>query len=97
MTSKRTSLSAFDNPPPRPRLVPPPDATPPPLLSAPAPARTPARQGKKAIAFWVDPIAAKQLRTLALREDRTVQDFMLEALDDLFAKHGMHRLARSGK
>ena len=53
--------------------------------------------------IWVDPIAAKQMRTLALREDRTVQNFMTKrilcskALDELFAKHGMHRLARSGE
>lgn len=58
--------------------------------------RSPARQGKKAIAFWVDPSASLQLRTAALSMGRTVQDVMAEALDDWFRKHGMHRLAAEG-
>jgi hypothetical protein len=95
-TGKRKSLSDFDERPPRPPLVPVESPTLPVSRPAATATRTPARVGKKAVAFWVDPAAAKQLRTLALRDDRTVQDCMEEALNDLFAKHGMHRLAGSG-
>lgn len=95
-TGKRKSLSDFDERPPRPPLVPVEPAPSQPSQPAANTTRTPARVGKKAVAFWVDPAAAKQLRGLALRDDRTVQDCMEEALNDLFAKHGMHRLAGSG-
>jgi hypothetical protein len=94
MASKRRALSDYDDNPRRPLLVPPEVITAPPTPQQVP--RTPARQGKKAIAFWVDPAAAKQLRSLALREDRTLQDCMVEALDDLFAKYGMHRIASTG-
>jgi hypothetical protein len=63
-------------------------------LPAPAPVaeetdakRAPARKGKKAIAFWVDPAAATQLRVTAATTGRTVQSIMEEALDDWFRKH----------
>jgi hypothetical protein len=55
--------------------------------------RAPARQGKKAIAFWVDPVVSTQVRVSSATMGRTVQDIMEEALDDWFAKHGLHRLA----
>lgn len=65
----------------------------------PAPAReqanrTPARRGKRAVAFWLDPAAHKQLRTLALRLDTNLQALMEEACNDLFRRHGMHRIAQ---
>jgi len=65
----------------------------------PAPAkgqanRTPGRRGKRAVAFWLDPVAHKQLRTLALRLDTNLQALMEEACDDLFRRHGMHRIAQ---
>ena len=56
--------------------------------------RTPARRGKRAVAFWLDPAAHKQLRTLALRLDTNLQALMEEACNDLFRRHGMHRIAR---
>jgi hypothetical protein len=31
---------------------------------------------------------------LSVREERPGQDLLEEALDDLFAKYGMHRIAR---
>jgi hypothetical protein len=68
-------------------------------LSAPPPppatpvGRTPARVGKKAIAFWVEPDAARQLRTAAASMDRSIQSIMEEALDRWFQQHGLHRLA----
>ena len=59
--------------------------------------RAPARQGKKAIAFWVEPAASTQVRVAAATMGRTVQDIMEEALDDWFAKHGLHRLAANNE
>ena len=59
--------------------------------------RAPARQGKKAIAFWVEPAASTQVRVAAATMDRTIQDIMEEALDDWFAKHRLHRLAANNE
>jgi hypothetical protein len=58
------------------------------------PARPDSRRGKKTIAFWADSAAARQLRRLAADEDSTVQDLMLEALDDLFRNRGLPRIAQ---
>lgn len=55
--------------------------------------RRPARQGKKAIAFWVDPAASTQLRMAGVTMGRSVQDIMTEALEDWFRKNGLPRLA----
>ena len=67
------------------------------LASAPQPAeatgRPPARQGKKAIAFWVDPGASTQLRIAAATMNRSVQDIMTEALEDWFREHRLPGLA----
>lgn len=59
--------------------------------------RPPARQGKKAIAFWVDPGASTQLRIAAVTMSRSVQDIMTEALEDWFSKHGLPRLAANAR
>lgn len=65
----------------------------PPAASAAEARRSPARQGKKAIAFWVNPDASLQLRMAGVTMNRSLQDIMEEALDDWFRKHGLHRLA----
>lgn len=69
-------------------------APPAPLPSTPADARrSPARQGKKAVAFWVDPGASDQLRIASVTQRRSVQQIMEEALDDWFEKHRLPRLS----
>jgi hypothetical protein len=65
----------------------------PPAPPSPQAKRAPARQGKKAVAFWVEPAASTQLRVAAASMGRTIQDIMEEALDDWFRKQGLHRLA----
>jgi hypothetical protein len=67
----------------------------PPPASPPAQeaGRAPARRGKKAIAFWVEPAASTQLRVAAASTGRTLQAIMEEALDDWFRKQGLSRLA----
>ena len=58
-----------------------------------APTRPPSRRGKSAVTFYVDPAAAKQLKRLCVDEDASVQGLMVEALNDLFAKRGLNRIA----
>lgn len=74
---------------------PPPPAPSQPPAKTPAAPRPPSREGRKGVAFWVDPAAARQLRLIAADEDRTVQSLMEEALDLLFQARGRHRLARA--
>lgn len=54
--------------------------------------RPPARQGKKAVSFWVDPAASDQLRIASVTQRRSVQQIMEEALDGWFTQHGLPRL-----
>ena len=66
-----------------------------PAKSAPAPAEpTPltrrtalTRQGTRVVAAHVPPATWANLRQLGIQQNRTVQELMVEALDDLFAKH----------
>lgn len=56
--------------------------------------RRPVRRGKRALTFWVNPEPHKQFKMLSVREERPGQDLLEEALNDLFAKYGMHRIAK---
>ena len=70
-----------------------PSAVPPPASPVSTDAkRSPARQGKKAVAFWVDPAASDQLRIAAVTHRRSIQQIMEEALDGWFTEHGLPRL-----
>ena len=55
--------------------------------------RSHGRVGKKAIAGFFDPAVSRQLRILGVQLDRTVQELLAEALNDLFGKYGLSRLA----
>ncbi|MFL6417319.1 MAG: ribbon-helix-helix domain-containing protein [Bryobacteraceae bacterium] len=57
------------------------------------PARPPSRAGKKAIAGFFDEAASKQLRRLGLDQDKTIQELLGEAINDLFEKYGLSRIA----
>jgi hypothetical protein len=59
-------------------------------------ARSPGRQGKRGVAFWLAPEAFKQLRGIMFDEDRSIQSLMEEATDLLFQNRGKHRLASNG-
>ena len=54
--------------------------------------RPPSRRGLKGITVWVDPAIHRQLRTMALEQDRSAEDMLREAIGDLFQKHGRPRL-----
>lgn len=47
----------------------------------------PGRADKVSIIAWIDSAKRKALKQLALDSDRTQQDLLDEALDDLLAKH----------
>ena len=73
-----------------------------PRQPAPAPAAAapethahlaPSRRGRKAVTMYLDPAAHRQLRMLGLETDRSGQDLLVEALNDLFQKHGKARIA----
>ena len=68
----------------------------PPEQPEPAQARRPpSRRGLKSMAVYLPPEAHKQIRQIALNEDTSLQDLAVEALDDLFQKRGLPRIARS--
>ncbi len=87
--AKRGSLFAHE-PVPEPKRQ---EELPAPRSEPQVPARPPSRQGKSAVTFYVDPAAAKQLKRLCVDEDASVQALMVEALNDLFAKRGLNRIA----
>ncbi|MGH8229953.1 MAG: ribbon-helix-helix domain-containing protein [Steroidobacteraceae bacterium] len=56
-------------------------------------ARTPSRVGKKTIAAHFDPAVSRQLKQIGIERDRSTQDLLREAINDLFAKHGKPPIA----
>jgi hypothetical protein len=59
----------------------------------PAIARPPSRAGKRVLSIYLDPMAWKQIRQLALDIDTSTQALGEEAINLLFAKHGLNRSA----
>ncbi len=55
--------------------------------------RPPSRAGKRVLSLYLDPLAWKQLRQLALDTDTSTQALGEEAINLLFAKHGLNRTA----
>lgn len=55
--------------------------------------RPPSRVGKRVLSVYLDPLAWKQLRQLALDSETTTQALGEEAINLLFAKHGLNRSA----
>ncbi len=55
--------------------------------------RPPSRTGKRVLSVYLDPLAWKQLRQLALDGETTTQALGEEAVNLLFAKHGLNRSA----
>lgn len=59
----------------------------------PTTSRPPSRAGKRVLSIYLDPLAWKQLRQLALDADTSTQALGEEAVNLLFAKHGLNRSA----
>jgi hypothetical protein len=55
--------------------------------------RAPSREGKRTLSIYLDPLAWKQLRQLALDKGTTTQALGEEAVNLLFTKHGLNRSA----
>ena len=53
----------------------------------------PSRRGKKRLEVWVSPEARKQLKLIAVEEDKSQDRMMADALNLLFAKHGIPPIA----
>lgn len=52
------------------------------------------RLGRKTVIFYDLPEAVRALKQVALDQDRTLQDLMHEALDDLLVKYGKHAFGK---
>jgi hypothetical protein len=85
----------------RPRNLPEPSPAPAPQVDPPSEpeAQKPkwfkanTRVGKRALAFYTNPAAWRQFRRLCDDEGKSQQDFLIEALNDLFTKNNLQRIA----
>ena len=55
--------------------------------------RPPSRVGLRAVTAYVKPEVHRQLRLLAFEQNLSVQELMIEAINELFHKHGKARIA----
>lgn len=53
--------------------------------------RPPSRQGKKAVGGFFDDAKWKKLKMIGLEHDKTMQELLSEATDDLIAKYERKR------
>lgn len=51
------------------------------------------REGKRPIAGFFDPAVSRQLKQLGLDKEKTMQELLREAINDLFEKYGLSRIA----
>lgn len=58
--------------------------------AAPAPSKTPARIGKKAVSGYFSPELSQALHMLAVEQHTSLQALLGESLDDLLRKYGKH-------
>lgn len=102
MSGKRPSLAESMRQAVRPEPEPPPP--PPPVAPLddrpPVPAARPVtgfyaatRAGKKKVTAALDPAMHKRLKNLATERDTTTEALLVEAIADLFAKHGSDQRA----
>ena len=56
-------------------------------------ATPPSRVGKRTIAGHFDPAVSTQLKHIGLERDRSTQDLLREAINDLFVKYGKGPIA----
>jgi hypothetical protein len=53
----------------------------------------PSRAGKKPITGFFDPEVSRQIKKVALDQDKTMQELLQEALNDLFRKYDLPPIA----
>ena len=69
------------------------DIVPEPSAAAPLQERRTDRAGKRMIGFYIPDAAHRQLRQLALDEDTTNQELLIEALNMMFRNRGKPPIA----
>ncbi len=100
---KRTSMAqalsqaaghAFSRPPQpaKPILEVPQPALPPRRPAQPS-VVPPSRVGKKPVTAFFDPEVSRQIKKIGLDQDKTMQDLLQEALNDLFRKYDLPPIA----
>jgi len=62
-------------------------------LATKSPSRPKSRVGKKVISGFFDKEVSRQLSKLAIDQDRTNEDLLREAINDLFAKYHLPSIA----
>jgi hypothetical protein len=62
-------------------------------LAPKSPSRPKSRLGKKVISGFFDKEVSRQLSRLAIDQDRTKEDLLREAINDLFAKYHLPSIA----
>lgn len=62
-------------------------------LAPHVPSRPKSRVGKKVISGFFDKEVSRQLSKLAIDQDRTKEDLLREAINDLFAKYHLPSIA----
>jgi len=93
MTKRPSLFSTKPVQPPAPGEAEPVSRSPTVIEINPAPKRPPSRAGKRVLSIYLDPLAWKQLRQLALDSETSTQALGEEAVNLLFAKHGINRTA----
>lgn len=63
------------------------------LAPKPVTVRPPSRAGKRILSIYLDPVAWKQIRQLALDADTSTQALGEEAINLLFTKYSLNRSA----
>src|SRR5271155_3658327 len=53
----------------------------------------PSRVGKKPVTAFFDPEVSRQIKKIGLDQDKTMQDLLQEALNDLFRKYDLPPIA----
>jgi len=69
-----------------------PKELPKPALSV-SPTTPPSRRGKKVISGHFEPLAAQQLKFLAVEQGRSIQSLLEESINDLFRKYEKSSIA----
>ena len=68
-------------------------STAPPPAPEPKIGKSTSRSGKKTVITYIDPAGARELKILAADTERSQQDLLTEAINDLLVKHGKKPLA----
>lgn len=51
------------------------------------------REGRQFVAAHVKPEVIKQLKMIAIQNDKTIQGLIVEAINEIFQKYGVSRIA----